>query len=58
MVAEPYARDVESLLQSVYEVFVDYALKNPFYEAEMPIRCELFDANLDTLFATYNAKAT
>lgn len=33
---------------SVYPLYADYVLKNPFYEVEMPIRCELFDANLAT----------
>ena len=31
---------------SVYELYGDYVLKNPFYEIEMPIRCELFDYHL------------
>ena len=30
----------------MYELYTDYALKNPFYEVEMPIRCDLFDQNL------------
>jgi Sybindin-like family len=34
------------LPSSVYPLYADYVLKNPFYEVEMPIRCELFDANL------------
>ena len=37
---------MESLLKFVYELYTDYVLKNPFYEMEMPIRCELFDINL------------
>ena len=37
---------MESLLRYVYELYTDYVLKNPFYEIEMPIRCELFDINL------------
>ncbi|RWS16859.1 trafficking protein particle complex subunit 4-like protein [Dinothrombium tinctorium] len=39
----------ESLLRKIYELYADYALKNPFYSLEMPIRCELFDSNLQTL---------
>ena len=34
------------LSHSVYPLYADYVLKNPFYEVEMPIRCELFDVNL------------
>lgn len=30
----------------VYDLYTDYVLKNPFYEVEMPVRCELFDVNL------------
>ncbi|PIA58785.1 hypothetical protein AQUCO_00500607v1 [Aquilegia coerulea] len=29
-----------------FQSLTDYVLKNPFYEMEMPIRCELFDLNL------------
>ena len=33
----------------IYDLYCDFVLKNPFYEVEMPVRCELFDQNL---FAT------
>lgn len=46
VVCEPGAQYMESLLKFVYELYTDYVLKNPFYEMEMPIRCELFDINL------------
>lgn len=36
-------------LKKVYELYADYALKNPFYSLEMPIRCDLFDSNLKAL---------
>ncbi|XP_030767244.1 trafficking protein particle complex subunit 4 [Sitophilus oryzae] len=39
----------EVLLKKVYELYADYALKNPFYSLEMPIRCELFDTNLKSM---------
>ncbi|XP_050307033.1 trafficking protein particle complex subunit 4 [Anthonomus grandis grandis] len=39
----------EVFLKRVYELYADYALKNPFYSLEMPIRCELFDQNLKTM---------
>ncbi|XP_058747987.1 uncharacterized protein LOC131620829 [Vicia villosa] len=42
-VCEPGTQQIESLLKFVYELYTDYVLKNPFYEIEMPIRCELFD---------------
>jgi hypothetical protein len=37
---------MEFLLRAIYELYTEFALKNPFYEMEMPIRCELFDFNL------------
>ncbi|KAK9829036.1 hypothetical protein WJX72_003556 [[Myrmecia] bisecta] len=47
MITEPQTPDIEETLKSmIYELYVDYVLKNPFYEVEMPIRCELFDTNL------------
>lgn len=46
VVAEPGTQNMDSLLKHIYEQYTDYVLKNPFYEMEMPIRCELFDVNL------------
>eukprot|EP00850_Spirogloea_muscicola_P002644 SM000010S04282 [mRNA] locus=s10:713780:714406:+ [translate_table: standard] len=46
IVAEPGAPGVDTLLRVIYDLYADYVLKNPFYEVEMPIRCELFDLNL------------
>ena len=36
----------DTLLRKIYELYSDYVLKNPFYQMDMPIRCELFDANI------------
>ncbi|VDO92347.1 unnamed protein product [Soboliphyme baturini] len=38
--------NLDHFLQRIYEHYVDYALKNPFYSLDMPIRCELFDSNV------------
>ena len=46
VVCEPGTQHMEGLLKYIYELYTDYVLKNPFYEMEMPIRCELFDINL------------
>lgn len=46
VVCEPGTQHMENLLKHIYELYTDYVLKNPFYEMEMPIRCELFDINL------------
>lgn len=46
-VTEPQTPDVSFLLQNqIFDLYADYVLKNPFYEVEMPIRCELFDHHL------------
>ncbi|XP_065156073.1 trafficking protein particle complex subunit 4 [Atheta coriaria] len=49
VVAEPTQAHMDFLLKRIYELYSDYALKNPFYSLEMPIRCELFDSNLKLL---------
>ncbi|XP_078399105.1 trafficking protein particle complex subunit 4-like isoform X2 [Cetorhinus maximus] len=37
---------IDSLLWKIYEIYSDFAVKNPFYSPEMPIRCDLFEQNL------------
>ena len=37
---------IQTVLCRIYDLYCDFVLKNPFYEVEMPIRCELFDSNL------------
>jgi hypothetical protein len=39
----------------LYELYCDYVLKNPFYEIEQVIKCELFDANVEALLKRYPA---
>uniref|UniRef100_A0A8C9VF24 Trafficking protein particle complex subunit n=1 Tax=Scleropages formosus TaxID=113540 RepID=A0A8C9VF24_SCLFO len=46
VLADPRQAGIDALLRKIYEIYSDYALKNPFYSLEMPIRCELFDQNL------------
>ena len=36
----------QAVLRTVRDLYADYVMKNPFYEAEMPIRCELFEKRL------------
>ncbi|KAJ1374340.1 hypothetical protein KIN20_037010 [Parelaphostrongylus tenuis] len=45
----PSAIPVESLLNKIYELYADYALKNPFYAIDMPIRCSKFEEGLKSL---------
>lgn len=49
VVSETTQVGVDLLLKRIYELYSDYVLKNPFYSLEMPIRCELFDTNLQLL---------
>ncbi|XP_065072594.1 trafficking protein particle complex subunit 4 [Ochlerotatus camptorhynchus] len=49
VVAESLQAGMDVLLKRIYELYSDYVLKNPFYSLEMPIRCELFDVNLQAL---------
>jgi len=37
---------IDQLMDKVYELYADFALKNPFYSLEMPIRADLFEQNL------------
>jgi len=46
VVSDPKQVGVDQLLDKLYELYADYALKNPFYSLEMPIRADLFDQNL------------
>lgn len=49
--------DAAGTLRRVHKAFCDYALKNPFYELEMPVRCELFDVNLANVVRAVNERA-
>jgi len=46
VVSDPKQVGVDQLLDKIYELYADYALKNPFYSLEMPIRADLFEQNL------------
>ena len=49
--AQQHAQRAADVLQAVYAAYAKYVLRNPFYETEMPIRCELFDAALSALLS-------
>ncbi|XP_014247543.1 trafficking protein particle complex subunit 4 [Cimex lectularius] len=49
IISEPGQTGLDTILRKIYELYADYALKNPFYSLDMPIRCELFDSNLKAL---------
>ncbi|EFP04704.1 hypothetical protein CRE_27921 [Caenorhabditis remanei] len=39
----------DSLLSKMYELYTDFALKNPFYSIDMPIRAQKFDEAIKIL---------
>ena len=49
IIAEPRASNLDVVLHHIYQLYTDYVLKSPFYEPEMPIKCELFDVHLTKL---------
>ncbi|XP_060016534.1 trafficking protein particle complex subunit 4 isoform X1 [Lagenorhynchus albirostris] len=44
VLADPRQAGIDSLLRKIYEIYSDFALKNPFYSLEMPIRYVAPDA--------------
>ena len=44
---EPQQPNVDTIIRRVYELYADYVMKNPFYQLEMPVRCEAFDRELN-----------
>ena len=48
--------DLSGLLKKIYSVYSDYVLKNPFYEMDMPIRCQLFNKKLDVLLSPSSSR--
>jgi len=58
LIADPAHQGLDSTLKTIYELYGDYVLKNPFYELEQPIRCEQFDVQLDRLFSALNDRGS
>ncbi|RAL13514.1 trafficking protein particle complex subunit 4 [Aspergillus homomorphus CBS 101889] len=44
---DPHMANVEPVMRKIYEFYADFVMKNPFYQLEMPVRCEAFDRNLN-----------
>uniref|UniRef100_A0A915CYU5 Trafficking protein particle complex subunit n=1 Tax=Ditylenchus dipsaci TaxID=166011 RepID=A0A915CYU5_9BILA len=40
--------------EEIYEIYADYALKNPFYSVDMPIRAEKFDEALRNILEKHD----
>lgn len=43
---DPTTGSVDIIMNKIYELYADYVMKNPFYQLEMPVRCEAFDRHL------------
>ena len=43
---EPHQPNVDVVIRRVYELYADYVMKNPFYQIDMPVKCEAFDRHL------------
>jgi trafficking protein particle complex subunit 4 len=44
----------EATMRRVYELYADYVMKNPFYQLEMPVRCDMFDRKLNSYIREIN----
>ncbi|KAH8820296.1 Sybindin-like protein [Xylogone sp. PMI_703] len=53
---EPMQPNVDSILRRIYELYADYVMKNPFYQIEMPVRCEVFDRKLGGYIRPLNSR--
>ncbi|OJJ32469.1 hypothetical protein ASPWEDRAFT_54069 [Aspergillus wentii DTO 134E9] len=43
---DPLTVNIEVIVRKIYELYADFVMKNPFYQLEMPVRCESFDRHL------------
>ncbi|WIA44523.1 hypothetical protein OEZ86_007260 [Tetradesmus obliquus] len=53
LMVEPQCPQVTALLGRIYELYSDFVMKNPFYELEQVIKCELFDEAVDLAVKRY-----
>lgn len=44
----------DAAIRRIYDLYADYVMKNPFYQLEMPIRCEIFDRKLNSYIRETN----
>ncbi|CAK7203963.1 hypothetical protein SEUCBS139899_006713 [Sporothrix eucalyptigena] len=46
--------NTDATMRRVYDLYSDYVMKNPFYQLEMPIRCDIFDRKLNSYIREIN----
>jgi len=47
----------DAAMRRIYEYYADYVMKNPFYQLEMPVRCEMFDRRLLSYIREINSSS-
>lgn len=57
MLTEPHTAEAADILRTtVYELYGDYVMKNPFHEMDQVIKSDLFDQNLIQAMAAINRR--
>ncbi|KAH6630652.1 Longin-like domain-containing protein [Chaetomium sp. MPI-SDFR-AT-0129] len=46
--------NVDLTMRRVYDMYADYVMKNPFYQLEMPVRCDMFERKLGSYIREIN----
>ena len=52
LITDPTHQQADVHMRKLYEIYADYATKNPFFTPEMPIRCDKFDQALAKMVAS------
>ncbi|RYP92476.1 hypothetical protein DL770_001422 [Monosporascus sp. CRB-9-2] len=47
--------NVDVVTRRVYDLYADYVMKNPFYQLEMPVRCDAFERKLTSYIREINS---
>lgn len=53
---DPQQPNVDATIRKIYELYADYVMKNPFYQMEMPVRCEGFERRLGVWIRGLNSR--
>lgn len=53
-ISDPIHMSLDAPIRRIYELYSDYAMKNPFFLPDMPIRAELFDLAIQKLIKQIN----
>jgi hypothetical protein len=48
--------NVDVTTRRIYDMYTDYVMKNPFYQLEMPVRCDMFERKLLSYIREINNK--